>query len=93
LNVQNQQKLEWPAGLVVAKAYLDQLERSGALPPSEIADLRKAIEGAEGSHLSNGSLKKLEHMAPGLEKSATAASPTDSARLRALAEILKRPSA
>ena len=28
LNVQNQQKLEWPATLVVAKAYLDQIERS-----------------------------------------------------------------
>ncbi|MGC1129469.1 MAG: hypothetical protein WA875_07910, partial [Candidatus Acidiferrales bacterium] len=28
LNVQNQQKIEWPAQLVVAKAYVDQLERS-----------------------------------------------------------------
>ena len=32
LNVQNQQKIEWPANLVVAKAYLDQLSRSQALP-------------------------------------------------------------
>ncbi|HJX95198.1 MAG TPA: hypothetical protein VJ324_06260, partial [Candidatus Acidoferrum sp.] len=31
LNVQNQQKIEWPAKLVVAKAYLDQLSRSQAL--------------------------------------------------------------
>ncbi len=27
LNVQNQQKIEWPAQLVVAKAYVDQLSR------------------------------------------------------------------
>jgi len=27
LNVQNQQKIEWPAQLVVAKAYLDQLAK------------------------------------------------------------------
>ena len=27
LNVQNQQKIEWPRRLVVAKAYVDQLER------------------------------------------------------------------
>jgi len=31
-NVQNQQKLEWPRNLIVAKAYVDQLERSQALP-------------------------------------------------------------
>ncbi|MGA8924089.1 MAG: hypothetical protein WB682_13180, partial [Candidatus Dormiibacterota bacterium] len=31
-NVQNQQKIVWPANLVVAKAYVDQLERSQALP-------------------------------------------------------------
>jgi hypothetical protein len=27
LNVQNQQKIQWPAQLVVAKAYVDQLSR------------------------------------------------------------------
>jgi hypothetical protein len=31
LNVQNQQKLVWPRKLVVAKAYIDQLERSSGL--------------------------------------------------------------
>jgi hypothetical protein len=93
LNVQNQQKIEWPAQLVVAKAYLDQLSRSQALPPDQIAALWKAIQSAESSHMSKGKLAKLSHMAPSLEKSAvTAKSPTDSARLHALAEILKHPS-
>jgi hypothetical protein len=93
LNVQNQQKIEWPAQLVVAKAYLDQLERSQALQTNRIADLRKAIQSAENSHMNKGKLKKLQRMAPSLEKSAAAASPTDAVRLRALAEILKQPSA
>jgi hypothetical protein len=94
LNVQNQQKIEWPAQLVVAKAYLDQLSRSQALPANQIASLRKAIQGAETSHMNQKKLAKLQQMAPSLEKSAsTANNSTDSARLHALAEILKRPSA
>ena len=94
LNVQNQQKIEWPAQLVVAKAYVDQLSRTQALPADRIAALQKAIQSAESSHMSRGKLTKLKSMAPSLEKSAAMAkSPADSARLHALAEILKHPSA
>jgi len=90
LNVQDQQKIDWPAKLVVAKAYVDQLERSQALPADRIAALRAAIQGAETSH----KLAKLKSMAPSLEQSAaTAKSPDDSKRLHALADILKHPSA
>jgi hypothetical protein len=86
LNVQNQQKIEWPAKLVVAKAYVDQLERSQALPAEQIAALRAAMD--------KNKLGKLKGMAPSLEQSAAAAkSPADSKRLHALAEILKHPSA
>jgi len=94
LNVQNQQKIVWPTQLIVAKAYLDQLSRSQALSDSQIASLRKAIQNAESSHLSQNKVAKLQHMAPSLEKSAsTAKTPTDAARIHALAEILKHPSA
>jgi len=90
LNVQNQQKIEWPAQLVVAKAYVDQLSRSQALPADGIAALRKAIQNAESSHMSKGKLAKLKRMAPSLEKSAAIAkSPADSTRLHALAEVLE----
>ncbi len=93
LNVQNQQKIEWPAQLVVAKAYVDQLSRSQALPADRIAALQKAIQSAESSRMSQSRLSKLKRMAPSLEKSAAMAkSPADSARLHALAEILKHPS-
>jgi hypothetical protein len=94
LNVQNQQKIEWPAQLVVAKAYLDQLTRSLALPADRVADLQKAMQSAEASHMNRGRLAKLKGMADSLEQSAaTAKSPADSARLHALAEILKHPAA
>ncbi len=94
LNVQNQQKIEWPAQLIVAKAYLDQLERSQALPANQIADLRKAIQNAETSHMNKGKVKKLQHMAASLQQNAAAAkTPADSKRLHALADILKHPSA
>jgi hypothetical protein len=94
LNVQNQQKIEWPSKLVVAKAYLDQLSRSQALPAERIAALQKAIQSAESSNLSKGALKTLKGMAPSLEKDAgSAKDQADSKRLRSLAEILKHPSA
>jgi hypothetical protein len=94
LNVQNQQKIEWPAKLVVAKAYVDQLERSQALPAERIAALRAAINGAETSHMNKGKVAKLSAMAPSLEASATSAkTPADAKRMQSLAEILKHPSA
>jgi hypothetical protein len=93
-NVQNQQKLDWPAKLVVAKAYVDQLSRSQALPASRIAQLQKAIRDADESHMGKKSVAKLHRMAPALEKSAAAAKASvDSMRMRALAEVLKHPSA
>ncbi|MDQ6785524.1 MAG: hypothetical protein M3033_01710 [Acidobacteriota bacterium] len=89
LNVQNQEKIVWANKLIVAKAYLDQLERSQTLPASQISDLRQAIQKAESSKKDARNLKKL---APSLETTArTAMSATDSNRLQALAEILKRP--
>jgi hypothetical protein len=91
-NVQNQEKIEWPRQLVVAKAYVDQLERSLGLPADRIAALREAIQSAETSHMNGGELAKLKSLAPSLEKSAaTTQSAADATRLQALAEILKRP--
>ena len=93
-NVQNQQKIEWPRQLVVAKAYVDQLERSQALPADQIANVRQAIQAAESSKMNKASLAKLKSFAPSLEEVAyvtVSRSPGDASRLRALAEILKRP--
>ncbi len=92
LNVQNQERIEWPRTLVVAKAYVDQLERSQALPADRVAAVRQAIQTAERSRMKRSELAKLAKLAPSLETSAaTAKSAADSTRLLALAEILKQP--
>jgi hypothetical protein len=91
LNVQNQQKLEWPRKLVVAKAYIDQLERSQGLPADRILALRQAVQGAEAMKLSATEMAKLRNLAPSLETAAKAASPADTTRLLALADIFKHP--
>ena len=91
LNVQNQQRIIWPRKLVVAKAYIDQLERSGGLSSPEIASLREAISKAEAS---GSEMKKLKRFASSLAKNASKArNAADSARLTSLAEILRRPEA
>ncbi len=92
LNVQTQEMTAWPRSLVVAKAYVDQLERSNGLPAGQIASLRKSIESAESSKSSNnfGALKKHAEV---IERAArTSTNAADVSRLKALAEILRKPS-
>ncbi len=92
LNVQNQEKIGWSRQLVVAKAYIDQLERSQALSSERIAALRQAIQRAESSQLNRRELKNLKSLAPSLEKNtALTKSGADAVRLQALTEILRRP--
>jgi hypothetical protein len=47
LNVQDQQKLVWPASFAVPRAYLDQLERSSGLATARIAAARTGLGAAE----------------------------------------------
>ena len=92
LNVQNQQKIEYPKNLTVAKAYIDQLERSQGLSASQITDLRQAIQNAESSKMAKKDVKKLKKFASSMEKNAgTGKSAADSTRMQNLVEILKNP--
>jgi hypothetical protein len=91
LNVQNQERIVFPRNLLMAKAYVDQLERSQALPADRLSALRQAIQSAESSNMNKKELGKLKSLAPALEKSARQnARGADSARMQSLAEILKR---
>jgi hypothetical protein len=94
LNVQNQPRITWPEQLTVARAYLDQLQRSKALPAEKIAALDKAIVRTQDSHNSKKDLAKLHSMAAAVENDATSATDTaDAKRLHALAQILDHPTA
>jgi len=90
LNVQNQQKIVWPKKMAVAKAYVDQLERANALPAAQIAELRQAIQKAEGS---KNEAAKLKTLVPMLEKSiADSKNQANTARLQALADTFEQAS-
>jgi hypothetical protein len=47
LNAQGQPKIVWPASFPLAKAYVDQLERSKCMSSEKIASVRQSIASAE----------------------------------------------
>ncbi len=91
LNVQTQERIVWPKKLVVAKALIDQLERSKAMPADRVAALRSSIQKAEASKLGKKSVKDLKGHAATLEGGAGSANEADAARMRWIAEIFKQP--
>ena len=48
-NVQGQQQFVWPPSFALARAYLDQLERSNGLAADRIAAVREALAAAEAT--------------------------------------------
>ena len=49
LNAQGQPKMVWPPSFALARAYVDQLERSKCLSSGRLATVRQALSGAEGA--------------------------------------------
>lgn len=82
LNVQDQQKFEWPASFSVPRAYLDQLERNGGLATARISAARSALSAAEKA---SGAARSaaLSKLGEELHKDATSAK--DQAKVHALA--------
>ena len=91
-NAQQQPRLEWPVRPVVARAYLDQLERSDTLP----AERRTALSGlldradAVGSGADAGVAAALASAAEALEDDIADAAGRAEQRLQGLAETLTR---
>jgi hypothetical protein len=85
-NAQGQPKTVWPVTFALARAYLDQLERSQGLEPARIASAREALTTAE-----KGSDEErragLTELAAGLETGSAGAG--DSAKVRMLAGVVK----
>jgi len=89
LNVQQQQRVTWPANVIVARAYLDQLTRSNSIEKARAATVRAALDHASGDRPSRAALDQLDTLANQLEQDAREASGVDSARLHGLAATLK----
>jgi hypothetical protein len=80
--------------MIVAKAYLDQLQRDNALSAEQMAALNAAIAKAEASHFKPKDVAQLQAMAAGIDKdAATAKTPANADRLHSLAGILKQSGA
>jgi hypothetical protein len=91
LNVQNQPKVTWPSNFVVARAYVDQLTRSSALPANQLTALNEAIAQGEPASSDRKASAQFRSMAETLDKEAakTKIAP-DAERMRALSAILKQ---
>ncbi len=85
-NVQGQQKFYWPATFALARAYVDQLERSGGLGAEGVAMARTALADLEDAPASERRAS-LTQMATHLEH--LAAESEDSERLSMLAETVR----
>jgi hypothetical protein len=85
-NTQGQQQLVWPASFALARAYLDQLERSKGLAGGRISEVRKALASAEKA---SGEKRReaLTKQASSLESDAAGSS--DAAKVRLLATVVK----
>ena len=93
-NAQQQPKVTWPARAVVAKAYVDQLNRTQAIQPGRARAVVDAMERAEGIRSprdrgASAAVEQLDGLVAQLESDANAASGADKKRLMALADTLK----
>ncbi len=86
LNSQGQPVFEWPHTFALARAYLDQLERSATMAPARIAAARTALTAAEDA---SGSARSgaLTSLAGELEDGASRSA--DAAKVRTLAEAVR----
>jgi uncharacterized protein (DUF305 family) len=92
-NPQQQRRLEWPAAPVVARAYLDQLVRSGALAPDRAEAISAALEPVDTLSPCDVTARatvaaRLDTLAAQLDERAAAG--PDRARIRSLADMLGR---
>jgi hypothetical protein len=83
-NTQDQQKFAWPPSFPLAKAYIDQLERSSGLPAPRIRAVREAIASAEKA---SGSQRRvaLNQLATQLNSDLSASTDQDKVKLLAAA--------
>ncbi|HWV57860.1 MAG TPA: hypothetical protein VNZ57_10440 [Longimicrobiales bacterium] len=85
-NPQGQVRFVWPPTFALARAYVDQLERAGALPPARIAAVRAELASAEAAP-AVGRANALTGLAAQLEADAPGSG--DAAKVRLLAETAR----
>jgi hypothetical protein len=94
VNTQLQTKIVWPASIVVARAYVDQLARSKSLDAERVRALKSALDKADeirtGKEKNAAAvLDQLDALASQIDKDAAGASGRDAERLRSLSATIK----
>jgi hypothetical protein len=87
-NAQFQPKIAWPNTPALARAYLDQLTRTKALPPPKLDEIKAAVDRAERGRSDKESTAQIQSAAADLQTAAASAPSRDAARMRALATAL-----
>ena len=86
MNIQDQQKLVWPAAFPVARSYVDQLQRSGGLSMTRLEAVRQALTAAEAA--SGGARgTALTQLAASLDGDLSSSS--DAAKVRMLMDVVR----
>ena len=86
LNVQGQPKFVWPASFALARAYVDQIERSNGLSTSRISSVRKSLADAEQA---SGSSRQTALMQLASQLDGDAGGSADGAKVKTLAGAVR----
>ena len=86
LNAQGQPKMVWPPSFALARAYVDQLERSKCMSADRIASVRSTLSATEKG---NSASRQTTLNALSTQLAGEAASSCDADRMRKLADAVK----
>jgi len=86
-NTQDQPKITWPASFVVARAYVDQLERSNGLAADRVKAVRQALDQAEKSQ---GQARRNALTQLGTSLGQDASMSSDRAKVQKLADVVSQ---
>jgi len=86
LNTQGQPHFTWPASFSLARAYVDQLERSKGLASGKISSTRKALDAAEKA---SGSARSTALTQLATQLDADASGSSDGAKVQKLSSTVK----
>ncbi len=91
VNAQFQRRFVWPAEPVVARAYVDQLDRSGALDAGRIEALRESLDALARAPEGDppATAEQLTELATWLDDRLESAKSPDRARMASLAKVLR----
>ena len=94
-NPQHQPRITWPPSFVVARAYLDQLMRSGALAKDRGTSLQSNLTAAEKAtgRARTAALDQIEKLVAQLAADLSGVKGRDADRVKALVETVKARSA